>query len=128
MPRGHRRTQSSTIACGSAEECSTAVKKEVSLTSSEIVSLLARSEDRVEQKVSSVESLQLQTHPDSSLFNFGRTLNRHHENSAKNYLREEYMMPIPERREGPDCTERTENAVLGSNPFSRKGRSGIGVG
>ena len=99
MPRGHRRTQSNTITINTslfADNASTQPSKDLSTGNHEITKLLAQSNDKMKEKVSSVDVLNVQKTVDSGLFCFGKSGKEKKENSRKSYMGEEYMLSIPE--------------------------------
>lgn len=127
MSKGHRRTQSSNLTFTPTDDFTDLVRKEIPVTSSEITVLLAKSNDKIREKVSSIETLNARTQQEDSLFQFGRVADKREADLRKRYMKEEYMMPIPEKKESFDMSEKTQNRQINSNPFSKKVRSGIGA-
>jgi hypothetical protein len=125
MSKGHRRTQSSNLACTASDDFVSVLRKETPIAGHEIEAFLAISSDKIRDKVSTVDTLDPPTPPDDPLFLFGRVSGFREVNINKRNLREEYMAPIVEKKESPDWRNTAENRDSGVNPFSKKARKGV---
>ena len=92
MPKGHRRTQSSNLVLSVPDNPPPPLQEQTAVGGHEIATLLARSNEKVKEKVSNVEVLHSQSMPENSFFAFGKGNNRFSENgrtkNVKLYLYE----------------------------------------
>ena len=95
--------------------------------SHEIETLLALSSDKIRDKISTIDTLNQPIPPDDPLFLFGRSLGTREDEIKKWHLKEEYMTPIPEKKESPDWSDNFENRASGINPFGKKVQKGLEV-
>jgi hypothetical protein len=70
--KGHRRTQSSNLSSSTSDEFASVIYKDVPMDANQISALLAQSDDKFKEKVSSIDTINPHTALEYSLFHFGR--------------------------------------------------------